>query len=228
MIYELERYQNYIRSIIRRIPILKTEQLKIAMRKTFKGINADNAAEILTALQRRGDVLLSPDGWAMSKGGYKTLTGDKFNERLLNDLDYRLPKMSLTIRNFGLSMDVIDCFWVAIDMMPSSNDFVINTQPFVILFDTDENKDEISKVYEITKIPKSREDSRCELLRQLAKISDKGIQERTVRIALIEDENHAWMIPHIGFSYICVLDEKEKSHVRIIEKRDFKEAWNNA
>ena len=227
MIYEIEKYQTFIIEILRRIPILKADQLRRALQASFRGLDWENACEILTALQRRGYVLLSPDGWAMTKGVYKTLSGDRFCQKLLQDLDYRLPNMTQKINRQGVSMDVIDAFWVVIDMMPASINFVVNSQPFVLLFDTDKNKDEISKVYEITKISKSREDSRCELLRQLTKITDPNMQKRTVRIAVIENEKHSWMVPHIGFTFICVLDKNESTNLRIVEKREGEDIWSD-
>ena len=221
MIYNLEIYEDYIKSILKRMPILKTDQLLRCLVKTYKEMDDDLALQTLHALQRKGYVLLSPDGWAMTKGEYQAISQDKFNKGISDDDFFRLPNMSFKVEKYGPSSDYIDSFWLVADLMPMAMNFIkLEGSPWYFAFDTSAAPEKPPRLYEITRIPKDKEDTRALVLRTAGpKITDKDLQSKIIRIALIENPGHAWVVPYIGFKYICVLDGRAKSHFRIVETR---------
>jgi len=225
MIQNEEIYIEFLLGIIKKMSILKTEQLSRALYKTYQGMNRKIANNVLSNMQDHGSILLSPDGWAMTKGTYASISGDKLMENILNKSQFRIPPMDRMIKDYGISMDAIECLWIVIDMLPDSIDFVVNKNPWFLLFDTQKTNEDVSKLYEITRIPKNKEEARIEMLRAVS-VTKEPMRQSIVRIALIDDEKHSWMVPHIGFSYICVLDDNAKSHFKVIEKRTGENLWD--
>ena len=231
MIYNLEEYEHEIRSVLERLPLCRKKQLIKVLVNTYEGMNEFLANETLLAIQRRGHVFLSTDDWAMTKGMYLRISQDRYFEGVNSNENYmqgcRLGNMTSLIQKNNVVGDEIDCFWLAVDMLPDSKDFIVGCTPWVICFDTSANKETVSRLYQITKIAADKELTRCEILRSLPKIEDNDLKKVITRIALIEDERHAWKIPHIGFSFICVLDPNSDRGYRIVEKRTGKDVWGD-
>ena len=89
MIYELEsKYEVFIKNILKSIPILRAKQLIICLEKSFEecASNKELPLEILKALQRKGMLMLTYDGYVITRGAYVYLTNDKFFDNVdLND-----------------------------------------------------------------------------------------------------------------------------------------------
>ena len=58
-------------------------------------------------------------------------------------------------------------------------------------------------------------------------ISDKETRETVRRIAIIDNANHAWEVPYVGFKYICVLDDDSPQNYKVIEKRNNEDLWKD-
>ena len=246
MIYELEsKYEVFVKNILKVIPILQTKQLIICLEKTFEECTANTALapEILKALQRKGMLMLTYDGYAMTKGAYVYLTNDKFFDNVdLNDSIRIKDKMAVIrfeknnkriVTKTGdtkdlidqKEQDLIDAMWIVADMMPGSKDFIASAYPWLLTFINEEQEN--SKLFEITKIPAKNEFGKIQLLKQLPVISDKETRETVRRIAIIDNANHAWEVPYVGFKYICVLDDDSPQNYKVIEKRNNEDLWTD-
>ena len=245
MIYGKDDYEELIRNLLKRVPVLRTKQLRIAMQKAFEGMTESVASAILVALQRQGYLLLTDDGWTITKGQYLKLTGDKFFDetrergRELNKLGSKVHiyeidgadriKTEASIEELmGKKMkDIVDCMWAVTDMMPDSEEFILSCPPFSLSFATPGDEENPGKIFEIIKINSSSEDATVRLLFDLPKIEEKEMKSYIHRIAIIENPDHAWKVPYLGFSAICCLDENEDCGFRVIEKRPNEEAWKD-
>ena len=223
-IYNLAEYKEFVQSIVRRVPILKTEQLTTALVNTYD-INYKDALDIVRQLQNVGVILLSEDGYAMTRAALLKLTGERRIEGLNSFYSRNLPPMHELIAKNDYYLNLIDCMWVVVDMFPLSQRFVVCPEPWDIVFDTASDGENPSMFYQITRIPADREDVRCELLKCVRKISDY-MRDKTVRIAIMDNENHNWMVPHIGFSHIVKLDPSNYRHYVITETRSGDDLWS--
>lgn len=247
MIAGLEGYETFVRSILKRVPLLKTEQLIKALVNNFEDIDKDVAKSILFAIQRRGYVMLSETGWAMTQAMYLGLTSDKFFDGVIKNNAYRIPEK---IYQFGIDketekngplkeitieeevhknrLQLQKCMWLVIDMLPDSFDFVVTETPWNVVFVSEPSDDRDGLLYQITYIPSKNEDLHIEILKSLPKIEDKELRENIRRIAIMEDERHAWKLPYIGFSHICVIDDNEEAHYRILNTgRKREDMWKD-
>ena len=246
MIYELEsKYEVFIKNILKSIPILRAKQLIICLEKTFEecASNKELPLEILKALQRKGMLMLTYDGYVMTRGAYVYLTNDKFFDNVdLNDSIRIKDKMAVIrfeknnkriVTKTGdtkdlidrREQDLIDAMWIAADMMPGSKDFIVSAYPWLLTFINEEQEN--SKLFEITKISSKNETAKVQLLKRLPVISDQETRETVRRIAIIDNPEHAWAVPYVGFKYICVLDENCPQNYRVIEKRENEILWKD-
>ena len=245
MIYGKDDYEELVRNMLKRVPVLRTQQLNISLKKTFQGMTDAVASAILLSLQRQGYLLLTDDGWAITKGMYLKLTADKFFDET-RDRGREMNKLGSVIHTYeidgsdrikteasidelmGQKMhDIVDCMWAAVDMMPDSEDFILSCPPFTVSFATPSDEDRDGKLFELIKINAGNEDATIRLLYDLPKIEDAEIKKIVNRVAIIENEAHAWKVPYLGFSAICCLDKNEECGFRIIEKRNSEESWKD-
>ena len=224
MIRGLEEYETYIRKILKKVPLMRTEQMEIMLMKTFEGTDRTLAGQILTAVQRRGYLLLSEDGWLMTKGIYVQLSGDTFYDGLLPQGQCRLPEMDGLCRDFWRGQT--EPMWVIADLAPSSNGFLMNCGVWDAAFITEDEEEKEAKIYELIWIPGRLERVKCELLRTLPEVKDKADRRLIVRIAVMENGVHAYKVPYKGIRYIVEPDGSAR-HYRIAEKRTGEEVWQD-
>lgn len=224
-IYNLDKYQEFVQSLLKRVPILQTEQLTTALVNLYD-INYKESLEIMQALQNKGVLLLSVDGYAMTRAAFIRLIDSKRIEDAHTSVNYsyRLPEMRHLIEKDEYHLNLIDCMWIVVDMLPLSKNFVVCPEPWDIVFDVAEDENNSGRLYQITRIPSSKEDIRCELLRCLSPVPDY-IKDKITRIAIMDNEEHNWMVPHIGFSHIVKLDAAEQRHYLITETREKDDIW---
>lgn len=234
MIDNYETYSNYVRGILKKVPILKTGQLISALMSEYedKDMDAQFALAILHAIQRNGHVLLSSGGWAMTKGAYRMYSKDKFGTAIESNADFRLGdkisvfsddqhrivqsvNMEKLLSNKDLKM--IDCMWVVADLMPLSEHFIIGTDPWNLIFVSED--DAGGTCYEVVKINETSENATIEMLRNTPRITDHEMRDSICRIAVLDSADHAWKVPYIGFTHICVLDKQSETGYSVIETR---------
>jgi len=224
MIRGLEEYENHIRKILKKVPLMRTEQMEIMLMRTFEGTDRALAGQILTAVQRRGYLLLSEDGWLMTKAIYVQLSGDTFYDGLLPQGQCRLPEMDALCRDFRRGQT--ELMWVIADLAPSSNDFLMSCGVWDAAFITEDEEEKEAKIYELIWIPERLERVKCELLRTLPDVKDRADRRLIVRIAVMENGVHAYKVPYKGIRYIVEPDGSAR-HYRIAGKRTGEEVWQD-
>jgi len=219
MIYNIERYGEFIRKILRKIPYIKTRILIICLMNYFTDVNEKMAKEILYELQSEGECLLSKDGWAITKGMYYRISDDKFRDNFKYHNDYRLDNMEAYLE--GLNKDDVDVMWLVADLMPDAENFIVCDTPWNIMFDIPSSELQEPKLFQLIRIPGAVEDERIELLKNSKRlIPEEKILDSIRRIAIIDNPEHSFKIPRLGFTRICVLDEKQTKGFRVVEVRD--------
>lgn len=224
MIY-YDKYENFLLSILAKMPYAKIEQLLLCLINNYQGMDRDLAMPIIFSLQKKGKIILSEDGWALTKSAYSRFSNDYYFDNFVYNKEYKLKEGESLILNGGGKVDDINCFWLIADMMPTSADFIQSGAPFSFSFEHLNYKTGTAKIYQIANIPKEKEDARCELIRSLPMVKTDEQRSSIVRIAIMDNEKHFWKVPHLGFHFVCTLDENEPKHFRIVEQRDKEDIW---
>lgn len=221
---ELNKYERLIVNIIQEMGIVKTEQLAIALEKNFN-ISRDDALHQLYEAQKDRRVFMSQDGYSMSKAMYFQYTADEFLDRCALS-----GKEHLIDFDFGSEYKVdekyIRPFWIVVGMMPKSNDFCIGKSPWLVNYIC-KDKEDNSILCQITYVPKGEESVMSALIKQLPQLQNKHERDATVRIAIMEDPECEWMLPKLGFKYICKMDDTSPSKYRIVKTRTDEEKWDD-
>ena len=213
---ELNKYEVVMKEFLTWFNPMKTSQLYRILRKYFPELDNEKTLEIVLGYQAKGYVLISADGWALTKQKYIQIT----NDTKLKGIDYvsevRLGNISKFIDRY-CDKKLINCLWVLIDMLPDSKDFVLTSKPFQITFMAH------GYLYQVIYIAEVEEDLRIAMLKEMPKDYYDETKKYLRRIALMENENHFWKIPeHMGFKYIVALDDSP-AHIKKI--KTFKENW---
>lgn len=228
-----EEYQESIRRMMRKVPVMRTQQLVLAIQHlSRKNVSEDVAMIYLTDMQSNGYLCMSIDGWAMTKGAYTAITGDNRYIRLeykapfiINfEIDTLVEKYLTSHQNYYKNL--VDSMWVTVELLPLSEEFIATNFPWSISFIIYNKRIDKSYLYQITNISKRKEDAHIELLKDYARVDDEDLRKTYRRIAIIEDEKHAWKVPHLGFEFICVIDKNTPTGFRIVETRNEDEMWN--
>lgn len=193
MITDFYLYYDFIKNIMRKLTVLKTEQLILSLMNYYYDdvhMSREKAQNILNSMQAHGYILLSKSGYAMTKGYYKTITADKFMDNLNYDSNKARPELSGyyhlpdnltaydTAGNYSDSGDIeyfindyykklINCYWIVVDMFPESYSFAVTQEPYNIMFGV--NNEDDSALYELVYIDKQSARWMPEILRNTAK-----------------------------------------------------------
>ena len=138
MIIGLDEYERFIRGILKKVPVMKMNQLVKALVNNYEEMDESFAQSILFAIERKGYVLLSENGWALTQGAYLTITNDRFFDGIIKNRTYRLPDLipyydtdsagkrykvkDVEIKDMVTErqMQQIRCMYLVIDMLPDS------------------------------------------------------------------------------------------------------------
>ncbi len=222
-------YETYIKRILARVKILRIKTLCDCVNNQFAKNYEDQIFTAMLALQRKGVLLLSSDGWCMTKGAYKRFTvqtQDFFNDAIDYTQDYRLSDTSF-IKSSGYDMDVADCMVITADMEPDSDNFVAGYAPWFVQFVTKPREGSASRIYQITKVRSGEELTAAILLSHMPWISDEDLLNCIYRIAVIEDPDSAFLIPRLGFVHIVQIDDNEEKGYRLLESRPKETRWSD-
>lgn len=194
----------------------KTEQLTKVLTNTFKNIDKAKAKEILYGYETNGHILLSADGWAMTKGKYTQITGDTKEEFIKYEQNIRIPNMAKIINEQCSSeLKYVDILWILIDLLPDSLDYSTMGKPFDISFISK------NKLYQVISIRTLAEDAKINMLKSMPNEYDEDFKRNIVRIAIMENPEHAFKVPNkLGFKFVLSIDSTQPRHYKIIEKRE--------
>lgn len=226
MSFTIQNYQNTVREILDIIGVCRTKQLINCLKKKYENLNDQEALEILQGLQRNRYLLLSQDGWVMTVGAYMQLANDKFFDKTITSpTEFAIPYDINQILN--VNKNIVNSMWIVADMYPNSKNFVLSNSPWDICFTTPASKNKKGRLFQIMTIAKGEETSKIEMIKNLPEVSSESFREVIRRIAIIEDEKLSWMVPHLGFAFVCAIDEKSPVGYKILEKRTEEEVWSD-
>lgn len=243
-------YHDFVRGILKKLPVLKTKQLIKAITNYYYEddlMSEEKAQLILNNMQSHGYLLLSENGWAMTKGYYKTITNDRFLDNLASKGYYYLPeqfdvydsqhkwqsceKIEDLIDEYHKNL--INCFWVIVDMFPEGYSFMITQEPYNAMF-ISTNQDGEYMLYEVMYVHYYSMRFIDEILKNVCKAgSPKDDNLETEghdfihKIVILEEESSAYQIPYTGIDYICVIDDKTNTNYRIVEDRTKQDRWKD-
>lgn len=226
MMYSYQECEEYIKNISQRIPVLRTKQLARALYKLSPAISSTTEAMLtLQKVQRKGYILLSPDGFAITRGAYSIATNDRLMANLNTKVgEFAIPRIGPMLQEKKLITSATDCFWFACDFLPDSYEFIANlTPPWAICFDAMTSSGQ-NKLYQVAKIKRGEVYQAAEKLNSLPPVP-KQVHDSIVRIAVLEDPNERHVLPPLGFRFICRIDEGAPRGYKIIEKREGDQIW---
>ena len=225
MTEKYNEFELFIRNILAKVSILKKQQLVLCLCRYYSEIYPETAENIINHAQKKGILLVSTDGYVMTKGAYSTLTGDTYGDDLKLDEDVRI-RQPINIDGGRTTGDTIDCMWIVANMMPDSNNFIICPGPWSIQFIVQKN-DDPAKLFQVMRITKDKEIPSSIMLRNMTNDIDKKMRLQIRRIVLLDDDSFAWRFPKVGVTHIAVIDEKDPNGFKIVEKRKPEEAWQD-
>lgn len=220
----LEFHLKFIKDILKRVHILKRSQLVICLKKKFN-IDDEMANYAINFAQLNGHLVLSLDGYAMTMGFYRFVTGDtRYDHLSFNDPEYKL-RSSFKDQVPKHNQRIISCMNLVADMMPYSENFGINQEPFLIYFVTEPDEKGMLQVpsafYQIAYIPHATIHQTALQLRHAEGVDKEEMRPLVKRLAVVENEEDANWIPYVGFTKIVKVNEDDS--YQLIETR--KEPW---
>ena len=181
----------------------------------------------LRTIQNRGYFFMSPDGYALSRGAYSTLTGDKTLSGICAERkEFALPEVGQKLQKSHLLTSATDAFWVVCDFLPDSFEFIANvTPPWSVCFAAT-GEQGVSKVYEIAKISRGNVNQIMELFRTLPKVPEDD-RKQIVRIIILEDWKDAPKVRDgFGIKYVIGINETRPRGYQIIRKMEGDKLWD--
>ena len=210
-----EEYKSFVSELIYHFNPIRIDQLALAIKNYFKDIDDELALDIIDRCQTKRVLLLTEDGYAMTKGKYVQLTGDDRYKHMNTSNKYMLPALETVIKE-RCNMRLINCLWILIDMLPASMDFALTHKPFQISFISSKKE-----LYEVIYIESKEEDAKIEMLRNLPDDLFEIAKKIIKRVVILENEKHAFKVPQgKGIKFILTLDHDRDNHYRIVEKRE--------
>ena len=206
----LDFHLDFIKGILRKVHILKKSQLLICLKKKFN-IDDEMANYAINYAQLNGHLILTLDDYVMTIGFYRFVTGDTHYEHLsFNDPQIKFRnsfKDKVPLHN----KRIISCMSLVADMMPYSENFGVNQEPFLIHFVTEpDEKGQLqvpSAFYQVAYIPHQTIHQTALQLRHSEGVDKDEIKPMIKRLAIVEHEGDGDFIPYVGFTKIVKVNE---------------------
>ena len=119
MLSDIEPYLDFEQRILYRTGVLRRASMRISLCRTFEEMSGHYADMMIEALQYHGGVLISEDGWLITKGCYKRITGDREFSLLRSGSKERIPAGVLEIED-ERDRAIADCMVIAADIPPGT------------------------------------------------------------------------------------------------------------
>lgn len=232
MIRNFLDFKPFVDEIMGKCGVIRTNTLINCLTNYFENVDPDDADSIIRSLQEYSSLLVSEDGWTITKGCYQRITADTALRNIQYSQDYRLPDNAINLMD-KRDIAIVECMPIVADMMPFSKDFVISGYPWTVQFIVETNSDDEeeqeertpSRLYQVVRVDSGNEIPLALLINTISIFEDKLYKEHIRRIAVISDERQALTIPFLGFSAICVFDETEPHGFRVVQTRTGDDAW---
>lgn len=219
--------------------------------------NYENEDRIISWLQNKGYLLLTESRHLITKEFYKFITYDTFFDGLNKNALFRVPKEfdfylknkkgervkggTTSIKEYLKTdqrrRDILKSMWIVADNMPDSKNFIVANLPWTLLYeervdaiqtvDEEEKVDTTWKVVEVAFFHEGGERALAEIIRNKGKVY-KEVRNSIHRIAMIENPDHAFLVPYYGFTEIFTEDKTTPRHLKLVERRSQEIAWKDA
>ena len=117
----------------------------------------------------------------------------------------------------------MELFWVLLDAMPASRDFIMNSLKMFPLSYVNQKQELVQVMY----IPKGQERSIC---RYLMEVPEGEYAKEDVRIAVMEDPNGASDMKKVGFRYLVWIDHSSEDcgdRLQVLKEISKADAWED-
>ena len=178
--------------------------------------------EIIMDAQKENYVLVSRDGYIMTKGYYIAKTSDNFLDNV--EMNNYKNKINFDFKPYAFDdQEMIECLTVVAGMMPVSEEYIQANTPWQFMFTTPahllKNKEYKQKfnscLYQICYVPHKNIAAYCLMLKNF---QEENLDNRKYikRIAVVENPEDAFLIPYIGFTNIVKV---KNDKFEIVEQR---------
>lgn len=221
-----EETESFIKSVMNKVSVVTVELLCYMLKNQFEDtVNDSYIGFLLRHLQNDGILLLSEDGYVMTKGAYVSLTDDIFFDNLLPTASYRV-KSGIDYSKSRDGIDCVDCMWFLATMLPKVSEYIINTGVWDLQFIVAPDEKHDARLYQVVKFKKGYEVAKSLLIESTQHIENERDRLQIRRIALFDDENMVFKVPKkCGFNFVAVTDSKQQQHFRILERIKVEDAW---
>lgn len=224
MITNTEKYQSFVETIMYKCGVLRISTLINCLMNTYDTIQSINdAIYLLQVIQDYSEVMLSDDGYIITKGCYLRIVDDPY---FLNiRYGQQINKVPSNIIHITQASDkaMIECMPIVADMMPDSFDFIVSEFPWKLQFISHETR----RLYQVCRISNIEEIPFSILLNSLSELSDADYKNHIRRIAIVDDATRAYLIPKIGFHAICIYAPNDfRKEYKIVQKRN-ENVWDD-
>lgn len=217
----------------------------------------DKEDKIISWLQNKGYLLVTESLHVITKDFYKFITYDNFYDGLNKNEFMKVPKEfdyylknqngervkggTTSIKDYFKTdqrrRDILKSMWIVADNLPDSKEFVVANLPWTIIFE--EKVDTIStvdgeeqtttnwKVVEVAYFHNEGERALAEIIRNKGNVY-KEVRNSVHRIAMVENPEHAFLVPYYGFTEIFAEDKSTHRHIKLVERRNKEIAWKDA
>ena len=204
-----------IESILKKIPVVTKQQL-IAYLKIQMSCKEKVILEALTECAHSGVVLIAFNELITTREAYDVVR--------TADLPYKFGVIQRLRGNLSVTaetQDFIDCFWIILNLLPASSDFILTSYtPFRMLYLDREN----NRLVQIARFRRGFELTDINFLRALPTPARED-RAHIRRIALLDDEQATELLGGFGFTDFCLLDDHQPGHISVIKKVGLNEAW---
>lgn len=264
MIYNYDEVKRFAIETLKKVPVFRYSQLREMLSIEFD-ISIEESKNMIKRLQKDGYLLIEGAGHIVTKELYLQWSHDKFLDGIDKNSDvvrldkefevYGEPIGSNGIAEYKVigsssvqkelakkkeRFDIMQEMWVVASYLPMSDNFIITSAPFNISFMIPIGETSEVHLYQVMNTTSKDIMAKCALLQTSFKMKPehRSYMEHIYRIAIVEDERDAILIPRFGFGLIVTLkyDENRKlihdpetgAFFTIVEKRNtFEERWGD-
>lgn len=226
MIRAFNVYEQFIADLIGKVSFMRTDTVVNCLCRYFTRLYRADALMYIRSTQKLGYIIVTGDGWCLTKAKYRGMCDDKTFRNLTLDNSFRLESIA-GLHVTAQDRNYADAMQVVADMMPQSSGFMIGASPWYIQFITEASEEKESRLFQITTFRKGEELAMEELLSSLNPPVHESLRSQIRRIAILDDPEMTWCVPHIGFTAVCTLDPEDEYRLKVVEKRSVEEAWKS-
>lgn len=223
-----ESYVPLVSSILKRCGLIRRRSLLKILINYDDEVGNGKANKILDHMESKFLLLSNHDDIIFTIGTYRRLNPDDYK---LTELDWntgtRRIRKSIKLNFTFEDTAILDCMDLVADLSPDSLNFALGSTPWYVQFMLPKMGNIPARLFQITKVRTGYEVPTQLMLLNLPRTTNNYILKENIRrIAIVEDESTAKLVPFVGFNLICVMDENEKEGYRVIENRSIEEAWD--